>query len=159
MEPFPTPQLLSAPPPFVRYSRVYVDFSGLIPKIQSVATQNSEISAINEEAVTIPMGGKAVVTTKASVVVQCFAHGIPMPHVKWYKDGYLVDSTTRYRSLINGLLDIRSVSAVDDGDFTCVAKNKFGVRKASMRLIVVGKILSLICLEKSLLHSTFDQVF
>lgn len=116
--------------------------SGLIPKIQSVATQNSEISAINEDAVTIPMGGKAVVTTKASVVVQCFAHGIPMPLVKWYKDGYLVDSTTRYRSLINGLLDIRSVSAVDDGVFMCVAKNKFGAKKASMRLTVVGKILS-----------------
>ena len=94
------------------------------------------------------MGGKAVVTTKASVVVQCFAHGIPMPLVKWYKDGYLVDSNTRYRSLINGLLDIRSVSAVDDGDFTCIAKNKFGIKKASMRLIVVGKTSSLIWFKK-----------
>ena len=88
---------------------------------------------------TIPVGARSVVKTTTNVVLQCFAHGIPMPLVKWYKDGDLIDVDRRYTSVINGMLEIRSVTALDDGTFTCVAKNKFGTKKAKATLIVVGK--------------------
>ena len=77
--------------------------------------------------------------TDSSVLIQCFSHGIPTPTVKWYKDGNVVDYEKRYASYINGLLDIKVVSPLDDGSYTCVAKNKFGSRKATAQLVVVGK--------------------
>ena len=77
--------------------------------------------------------------TASSVLIKCFAHGSPTPAVKWYRDGNLLDYEKRYASYINGLLEIKSVSALDDGSYTCVAKNKFGSRKATATLVVVGE--------------------
>lgn len=107
-----------------------------------MTTKDTEISAVLEDTVTIPVGGRAVVKTTSSVILQCFAHGIPMPAVKWYRDGNAVEFNKRYMQYSNGLLEIKSVSSVDEGSFTCTAKNKFGAKKASAHLVVVGKFRS-----------------
>ena len=88
---------------------------------------------------TIPVGGSAIVKTGSTVLLQCFTYGKPTPIVKWYRDGNLVEFEKRYASYIVGLLEIKSVSSLDDGSFTCSAKNKFGATKATAKLVVVGK--------------------
>ena len=113
-------------------------FTGLIPTIQSLSSKNSIVSAINKGSVTIPIGGKVVVSTSSDFVLQCVSLGSPVPSVHWYKDGMLLDS--KYRSVIKGLLNIPSVAPADDGVYTCIVRNKFGVRKASTTLIVVGEL-------------------
>jgi len=110
---------------------------GLRPTIQSLAKKGEEISAVMQYSVTVPVSSKAIVKTDSSVLIQCFSHGIPTPTVKWYKNGNVVDYEKRYASYINGLLDIKAVSPLDDGLYTCVAKNKFGSVKATAQLVVV----------------------
>lgn len=107
--------------------------------INSLSKENSEIFAVTKDSVTIPVGGRAIVKTSSSVMLQCFSHGIPMPSVKWYRDGSPINFEKRYATFFNGLLEIKSVSAIDQGSFQCTAKNKFGVQKAAVQLIVVGR--------------------
>ena len=92
-----------------------------------------------QDSVTVLVGSRAIVRTASSVLIKCFAHGNPTPTVKWYRDGNLLEYEKRYASYINGLLEIKSVTALDDGSYTCVAKNKFGSKKAVAHLVVVGE--------------------
>eukprot|EP00794_Sanderia_malayensis_P010066 gene10066-11094_t len=110
---------------------------GMVPKIQSSFNDNKVISAIKKTSVTVIIGSKAKVSTSSEMVLQCFARGIPAPHISWYKNGLLLESDSPYLSVIKGLLDIPAVTTADDGIFTCIARNKFGVDKVESQIIVV----------------------
>ncbi len=125
---------------------------GLVPSIQSSTDKDSIMTAIKQDSVTIPMGGKAIVSSSSEIVLQCFSRGIPMPRLSWYKDGILLDADSPYLSVIKGLLTIPSIAATEGGVFTCIARNKFGVDKASTHLSVVGKFTNVILPRAPVYH-------
>lgn len=72
---------------------------------------------------------------RRTVTLRCRVFGAPNPEVKWIRGG-LELTGGRYQTQDNGDLVIRDVSFNDAGDYTCHAKNKFGVIEANGTLIV-----------------------
>ncbi|XP_040111729.1 roundabout homolog 3 [Oryx dammah] len=76
-----------------------------------------------------------VVLAGAPVDFPCEVQGDPPPRLRWRKeDGEL--PTGRYEIQSNHRLQIRRVSAEDEGTYTCVAENSVGRAEASGSLIV-----------------------
>lgn len=58
--------------------------------------------------------------------MECIAEGLPTPHISWTKiSGDLPSKRTSFLNY-NKTLHIEDVSASDEGDYRCTAKNQFG---------------------------------
>lgn len=67
--------------------------------------------------------------------LSCQTAGQPKPQVLWYKDGKQITGG-RYRTLSNGDLYIQNLVVADAGDYSCIAKNRYGEVSGSGRLII-----------------------
>lgn len=76
---------------------------------------------------------------KIEAVLQCVAHEEARPHIRWYKDGVLIeDSETKYVISTEGSHSNLTVSPSADGDFgtfTCEAENDYGTHNRSIELV------------------------
>ncbi|KAF9413602.1 hypothetical protein HW555_008247 [Spodoptera exigua] len=76
---------------------------------------------------------------KIEAVLQCVAHEEARPHIRWYKDGVLIeDSATQYVISTVGAHSNLTVSPSADGDFgtfTCEAENDYGTHNRSIELV------------------------
>ncbi|XP_045507882.1 protein amalgam-like isoform X1 [Colias croceus] len=72
-------------------------------------------------------------------VLECSIHDEPASHIRWYKDGRLIeDSSSQYTVSTNGQhsnLTVIPSSDVDFGTFTCEAENNLGKHNRSIELV------------------------
>ncbi|XP_068012089.1 LOW QUALITY PROTEIN: hemicentin-2 [Melanerpes formicivorus] len=59
-------------------------------------------------------------------LLDCAAHGHPVPLIRWSKDGVPVVAGGHRRQLLNGSLAIHAVGGTDVGHYRCVAENDAG---------------------------------
>ncbi|XP_036391868.1 neural cell adhesion molecule 1b isoform X4 [Megalops cyprinoides] len=78
-----------------------------------------------------------------SVVLACDADGYPAPTVTWARDNVILEAGDKYSFSEDGSeMTIADVQKVDEGDYTCIAKNKAGQKEeeVSLRVFVKPKI-------------------
>ena len=76
------------------------------------------------------------------VTVSCQANGLPMPKIKWLKDGSPVPvqkETGRVQQLRLGDLKISDVSLDDQGSYTCLADNVYGTIQTNTSVEVIKR--------------------
>ncbi|XP_052744510.1 hemicentin-1 [Bicyclus anynana] len=61
-----------------------------------------------------------------SLIISCKATGNPKPYVAWIKDGFYLDTDSRYEIAVDGTLTIKKPTEELSGVYTCVAKNHVG---------------------------------
>ena len=92
---------------------------------------------INED--NLELNPKVIVNR--SIVLNCPAHGVPIPDVRWTRNGEALD-TTRYPSLQllpdGRQLRVNNAQVGDTANYRCVASNKAGLAKVDFTLEVQG---------------------
>nr|XP_048286978.1 hemicentin-1 isoform X1 [Myodes glareolus] len=83
-------------------------------------------------------GPQSLVTLlNKSVVLECYAEGVPTPRIAWRKDGaMLAGSHSRYSILESGFLHIQSAHVTDTGRYLCMATNVAGTDRRRIDLQV-----------------------
>ena len=82
------------------------------------------------------------VREKGTTRIDCKVTGRPLPVVQWFKEGHNVVNDANHHIVIkedgvNSLI-IEDASAVDNGEYTIVAKNKAGKSVCSVRITVIA---------------------
>eukprot|EP00063_Salmo_salar_P095511 XP_014070346.1 PREDICTED: neural cell adhesion molecule 1 isoform X3 [Salmo salar] len=78
-----------------------------------------------------------------SAILTCAADGYPEPMVTWARAGVLLESGDKYSFNEDGSeMTIMEVAKLDEGEYTCIAKNKAGEseQELSLRVFVKPKI-------------------
>ncbi|XP_064207104.1 neural cell adhesion molecule 1a isoform X9 [Anguilla rostrata] len=78
-----------------------------------------------------------------SVMLACDADGFPEPNVTWARNNVVLETDDKYSLNEDGSeLIIKDVKKVDEGDYTCIAKNKAGEteKEISLNVFVQPKI-------------------
>uniref|UniRef100_A0A669QE89 Hemicentin 1 n=1 Tax=Phasianus colchicus TaxID=9054 RepID=A0A669QE89_PHACC len=82
-----------------------------------------------------------LVTKLSPVVISCTASGVPVPSVRWTKNGVkLLPRGDGYRILPSGAVEIPAVQLAHAGRYTCVAWNTAGSAHRHATLHVQGKV-------------------
>ncbi|KAL4604910.1 hypothetical protein GN956_G25462 [Arapaima gigas] len=72
-----------------------------------------------------------------SVMLACDADGFPEPTVTWARNNIVLETNDKYSINEDGSeMIIKNVKKVDEGDYTCIAKNKAGEKEAEVSLNV-----------------------
>ncbi|KAG8249764.1 Hemicentin-1 [Homalodisca vitripennis] len=72
-----------------------------------------------------------------TALLNCLVYGTPSPRLSWLRDSTdLTQQLPRIQILENGTLEIQDTNEEDSGQYTCVARNKVGVARASIDLEV-----------------------
>lgn len=72
--------------------------------------------------------------------VKCNGIGYPVPIILWFKDGILYNRQIRSmtnNSEIQGVLTIRNISSMDEGQYQCQLSNSAGIVKSQPAVILV----------------------
>uniref|UniRef100_A0A3Q1AXK2 Neural cell adhesion molecule 1a n=1 Tax=Amphiprion ocellaris TaxID=80972 RepID=A0A3Q1AXK2_AMPOC len=83
----------------------------------------------------------------SSALLACDADGFPEPTVTWAHNNVVLETGDKYSLNGDGSeLEIKDVKKVDEGDYTCIAKNKAGEKteEVSLNVFVQPKITFLI---------------
>ncbi|XP_057206425.1 neural cell adhesion molecule 1b isoform X1 [Triplophysa rosa] len=78
-----------------------------------------------------------------STVLACDADGFPEPMVTWKRNNILLESAEKYSFNEDGSeMTVLDVTKLDEGDYTCIAKNKAGEseQELSLKVFVQPKI-------------------
>ena len=83
----------------------------------------------------------------------CSAYGEPTPNIRWYRDGELLNTSSRIRIDINeidsqtvlSLLNIQDTVISDGGMYSCVGENVAGRAESSFIFSIICKLLSVEC--------------
>ncbi|XP_077402546.1 neural cell adhesion molecule 1a isoform X6 [Vanacampus margaritifer] len=97
--------------------------------LPTIRARQSEVNA------TADMGG--------SILLACDADGFPEPIVTWAYNNVILESGDKYSLNEDGSeLVIKDVIKVDEGDYTCIARNKAGEmsKEVSLNVFVQAKI-------------------
>ncbi|XP_037833344.1 vascular endothelial growth factor receptor kdr-like isoform X2 [Kryptolebias marmoratus] len=78
------------------------------------------------------------VNSSSTLVMACFALGVPRPYIIWFKNGVKVEESPGVTLEENGTLVIERVKKDDEGLYECVAQNVEGVAKTSAVVTVLG---------------------
>lgn len=61
-----------------------------------------------------------------------------MPTFTWYKDNHLIESIVIINSTVDtSVLRLRNVTAADDGNYSCVAKNLAGNATSEQAILTI----------------------
>ncbi|XP_029159072.1 vascular endothelial growth factor receptor kdr-like isoform X2 [Nylanderia fulva] len=72
-----------------------------------------------------------------TLVLQCFADGMPKPIIAWYKDNVLLMENEQYLFKYNYQeLDIKYFKQHDSGKYSCRAINRLGINETYQQIIV-----------------------
>uniref|UniRef100_A0AAQ5XJ05 receptor protein-tyrosine kinase n=1 Tax=Amphiprion ocellaris TaxID=80972 RepID=A0AAQ5XJ05_AMPOC len=89
------------------------------------------------------------VNSSSTLVLACYASGVPQPYIIWYKNGARVEESPGITLGEEGALTIERVKKDDEGLYECVASNVEGVAKTSAVVTVLGKpnveVIILVC--------------
>ncbi|XP_061581509.1 vascular endothelial growth factor receptor kdr-like isoform X2 [Cololabis saira] len=78
------------------------------------------------------------VNSSSTLVMACYASGVPRPSIVWYKDGLQMEESPGVTLGENGTLVIERVKKEDEGLYECVAQNDEGSAKTSAVVTVLG---------------------
>ncbi|XP_055330093.1 neuroglian-like [Paramacrobiotus metropolitanus] len=97
-----------------------------------------------EASITEPPAALSEAVEGALITITCRPYGAPQPIVSWDKDGQILVSAqlgngSRYEIQRSGDLLINGSHFDDSGYFTCEARNRFGMQRASGRLDIKKK--------------------
>ncbi|KAF3694025.1 Vascular endothelial growth factor receptor kdr-like [Channa argus] len=79
------------------------------------------------------------VNSSNTLMLACFALGVPRPYINWYKNGILVEQGPGITMGEDGVLTIERVKKDDEGLYECVASNDEGIAKTSAVVTVLGE--------------------
>nr|ALR85666.1 neural cell adhesion molecule 1 isoform 140a [Oncorhynchus mykiss] len=95
----------------------------IVNVLPSIRTRQSEVNATAD--------------INQSVMLACDADGFPEPTVTWARDIIVLESDDKYSLNDDGSeLIIKDVKKVDEGDYTCIARNKAGGKEEEVSLNV-----------------------
>ena len=83
------------------------------------------------ENISVPVGGLVTTLDGNGVSMVCEVSGIPVPLVTWERNGVEVQRGGRFYT-------IDSTSQVDNGNYSCIARNSAGEVKATSQLKILG---------------------
>ncbi|XP_008302028.1 vascular endothelial growth factor receptor kdr-like isoform X2 [Stegastes partitus] len=78
------------------------------------------------------------VNSSSTLVLACYASGVPRPNIMWYKNGVPVEESPGITLGKDGALTIERVKKDDEGLYECVASNVEGYAKTSAVVTVLG---------------------
>ncbi|KAM9740982.1 vascular endothelial growth factor receptor kdr-like isoform 1-T1 [Menidia menidia] len=78
------------------------------------------------------------VNSSSTLVMACYASGVPRPHIIWFKNGVEVEESPGVNLGEDGTLIIERVKKDDEGLYECVAQNVEGFAKTSAVVTVLG---------------------
>uniref|UniRef100_A0AAQ4QDH0 receptor protein-tyrosine kinase n=1 Tax=Gasterosteus aculeatus aculeatus TaxID=481459 RepID=A0AAQ4QDH0_GASAC len=78
------------------------------------------------------------VNSSSTLMLACFALGVPRPYIVWYKNGVEVEEGPGIILKEDGVLTIERVKKDDEGVYECVASNGEGIAKSSAVVTVFG---------------------
>lgn len=78
------------------------------------------------------------VNSSSSLLLACYASGVPRPYILWYKNGVPVEESPGITLGEDGALTIERVKKDDEGLYECIASNVEGVAKTSAVVTVLG---------------------
>ncbi|XP_071183569.1 neural cell adhesion molecule 1-like isoform X9 [Salvelinus alpinus] len=105
----------------------------IVNVLPSIRTRQSEVNATAD--------------VNQSVMLACDADGFPEPTVTWARNNIVLESNDKYGLNNDGSeLIIKDVKKVDEGDYTCIARNKAGEKEeeVSLNVFVQPKITYLV---------------
>uniref|UniRef100_A0A672JLP6 Contactin 1b n=1 Tax=Salarias fasciatus TaxID=181472 RepID=A0A672JLP6_SALFA len=70
--------------------------------------------------------------------MRCVASGKPFPFIRWYKDGYMVNTFFFKKRYSVGELKFSSLTFDDSGMYQCIAENYWGIKYANAELRVIA---------------------
>nr|XP_046181385.1 neural cell adhesion molecule 1-like isoform X18 [Oncorhynchus gorbuscha] len=95
----------------------------IVNVLPSIRTRQSEVNATAD--------------INQSVMLACDADGFPEPTVTWARNIIVLESSDKYSLNDDGSeLIIKDVKKVDEGDYTCIARNKAGEKEEEVSLNV-----------------------
>ncbi|XP_045573192.1 neural cell adhesion molecule 1 isoform X14 [Salmo salar] len=95
----------------------------IVNVLPSIRTRQSEVNATAD--------------INQSVMLACDADGFPEPTVTWARNNIVLESDDKYSLNDDGSeLIIKDVKKVDEGDYTCIARNKAGEKEEEVSLNV-----------------------
>lgn len=75
-----------------------------------------------------------------TVILQCFADGMPKPIIAWYKDNVVLMENDQYLFKFNYQeLDIKYFKEHDSGKYSCRAINRLGINETHQQIIVKNR--------------------
>uniref|UniRef100_A0A3Q1ECC4 Neural cell adhesion molecule 1-like n=1 Tax=Acanthochromis polyacanthus TaxID=80966 RepID=A0A3Q1ECC4_9TELE len=99
----------------------------------------------------------------SSALLACDADGFPEPTVTWAHNNVVLETGDKYSLNGDGSeLEIRDVKKVDEGDYTCIAKNKAGEKSEEVSLNVFGERItpfSCDCIKNNMVLISFSGLF
>ncbi|XP_040903895.1 vascular endothelial growth factor receptor kdr-like [Toxotes jaculatrix] len=78
------------------------------------------------------------VNSSSTLILACFAQGVPHPKIKWHKNGVPVEQGPGITLGKDGVLTIERVKKDDEGLYECIAHNEEGIAKTSAVVTVLG---------------------
>ncbi|XP_038159897.1 vascular endothelial growth factor receptor kdr-like isoform X1 [Cyprinodon tularosa] len=78
------------------------------------------------------------VNSSSTLVLPCFAFGVPPPLIRWYKNGVEVKESPGVTLEQDGSLIIERMKKDDEGRYECVAQNTEGITNTSALVTVLG---------------------
>uniref|UniRef100_A0A1A8CTU0 receptor protein-tyrosine kinase n=2 Tax=Nothobranchius kadleci TaxID=1051664 RepID=A0A1A8CTU0_NOTKA len=78
------------------------------------------------------------VNSSSTLVMACYASGVPQPYIMWFKNGVKVEESPGVSLQEDGTLIIERVKKDDEGVYECVAQNVEGFAKTSAVVTVLG---------------------
>ncbi|XP_068571745.1 neural cell adhesion molecule 1a isoform X2 [Cebidichthys violaceus] len=110
-------------------ARGEIDFKMIKVVVNVLPTIRARLSEVN-----------ATADTDRSALLACDADGFPEPTVTWAHNNVVLETGNKYSLSDDGSeLLIKSVKKVDEGDYTCIAKNKAGEKAEEVSLNVFVK--------------------
>ncbi|XP_034181640.2 PDGF- and VEGF-receptor related isoform X1 [Osmia lignaria lignaria] len=77
-----------------------------------------------------------------TVILKCFADGMPRPNITWYKDDTLIKNNDQYMLLYHHQeLHIKYLLGSDSGKYSCLVENRIGKIEASQLITIKGKVI------------------
>uniref|UniRef100_A0A8C2WLT9 Neural cell adhesion molecule 1a n=1 Tax=Cyclopterus lumpus TaxID=8103 RepID=A0A8C2WLT9_CYCLU len=110
-------------------ARGEIDFRMIKVVVNVLPTIRARLSEVN-----------ATADTDRSALLACDADGFPEPTVTWAHNNVVLETGDKYTLNEDGSeLLIKGVKKVDEGDYTCIAKNKAGEKTEEVSLNVFVK--------------------
>lgn len=87
-----------------------------------------------------PLESEIYAIANGNTTILCDPEAAPRPKFQWKKDGNVIGAGGHRRILPSGALIISPTSRDDEGIYTCVASNAYGVDESRARLIVLQEL-------------------
>ncbi|XP_075869502.1 contactin-3 [Nelusetta ayraudi] len=100
------------------------------------ASAELKVAALPPDFARRPVRKSTVIQRGGEVALECRPHASPRAALSWWREGKLLRDGGRQTVSEDGTLRITNISKVDEGRYTCVARNHFGTSSSSGTLLV-----------------------